>query len=257
MAKRDTASAVKPRSRAAKQTPAKPGLIRRLLLLISVAVIIYAFGPTVQQRAIALWDRPVNEVSIEGPFVLAGREHIAAVLAEHIKTSFWQLDLQQLQAILERDPWIDNVSISRRWPDRLKVIVVEQNPVARWGERGFVNNKAELVLAEDAAEKLANLPRLQAQDASLVRLMQNYQVIATVMNTRNLKVSQIELDRRGSWLVQVDGGVDIHFGRHQLQERMRRFAQVFDRQLATRWADVGRVDVRYDNGVAVQWRKKS
>lgn len=235
---------------------AKPGLIRRIGLSFVLLGVLVWLGPQIANSALSIWDRPVNGVTIEGSFKLADRDHIAALLEENIDTGFWQLDILGLQQALEQDPWIDYVSIRRRWPDRLIVEVVEQTPIARWADRGFVNFRAELVLAPNV-ERLASLPRLDAEDRALEKLMQNYQTIAAMMNRRNLQVAQIELDRRGSWKIQLQDGVKISFGRHQLQERMRLFATVFDSQLATQWADVQSVDVRYNNGAAVSWRKSS
>ena len=232
----------------------KPGLIRRVLLGSVLVAALLWLAPQITQSALAIWDRPVNGVAIEGKFRFVDKAHIAGLLEANINTGFWQLDIQGLQTALEQDPWIDYVSIRRRWPDRLIVEVVEQTPIARWANRGFVNYTAELILAEHV-ERLANLPRLDADDRSLEKLMQNYQTVAALMSSRNLSIASIELDKRGSWKVQLDDGVRIAFGRHQLQERMRLFAKVYDDQLAERWSEVDRVDVRYNNGAAVSWRQ--
>lgn len=245
------------RTQRSPQSESKPGLIRRVILLLGMLGLLIWFGPMVRQSAIVLWDRPVNEVSIEGSFNLITREHIATLLAANIQTGFWQVNIQAVQAALEKDPWVDTVAIRRRWPDRLVIEVTEQRPIARWADRGFVNLRAELILTDDIELKLGHLPRLDAEDRSLNKLMQNYQVIAELMASRNLRLSQIKLDNRGSWKVQLSDGVNVVFGRHQLQERMRFFGKVYDDQLSGQWADVVNVDVRYNNGAAVAWRKHS
>ncbi|BFM10845.1 cell division protein FtsQ/DivIB [Simiduia litorea] len=234
----------------------KPGFVRKILLGSALLAVLVWLAPQITRSALAIWDRPVNGVAIEGQFRLVDKEHIASLLEKNIDTGFWQLDIQGLQVALEQDPWIDYVLIRRRWPDRLIVEVVEQNPIARWADRGFVNYRAELILANNV-ERLAGLPRLDAEDRSLGKLMQSYQTIAALMSVRNLNVARIELDKRGSWKVQLQDGVKIAFGRHQLQERMRLFAKVYDDQLAHRWTEVNSVDVRYNNGAAVSWRKST
>lgn len=247
-------SKVRARTAAAQ---ARPGLIRRLLVSALLLSALAWLAPRILSQALVIWDRPVNEVSIEGAFKLVSREHIAELLAGNIGTGFWQLDIQALQAVLERDPWIDRVSIRRRWPDRLFVEVTEQTPIARWADRGFVNHRGERVDAPGADTLLAALPRLDAEDRALNKMMQNYQTIAAMLAARNLRIAQISLDPRGSWTVSLDNGVDIIFGRHELQERMRLFARVFDQQLTARWVEVLRVDVRYHNGAAVAWRENT
>lgn len=237
-------------------TQAKPGLIRRLLLLSVLAGVLVWLAPLISARAIDLWDRPVKEVAIEGEFALIEREKIAELLADNIHTGFWKIDIQALQLVLESDPWIASVAIRRRWPDKLVIEVQEQTPIARWGERGFVNNRAELILVSNVAGKLDHLPMLEAEDRALGKLMQNYQTIAELMGSRNLRLAHIRLDARGSWRVTLWDGVKVFFGRHRLQERMRLFAKVYDLRLADHWSDVASVDVRYNNGAAVGWRSK-
>ncbi|MBB3169100.1 cell division protein FtsQ/DivIB [Simiduia aestuariiviva] len=241
----------------AELAPARPGLIRRSLMLVTVIGLLVWLSPMIVNQAVTLWDRPVQEVAIEGSFSLVTRAHIANLLADNIHTGFWKIDIQALQRELEQDPWIKTVSIRRRWPDRLMVEVQEQTPIARWGDRGFVNNTAELILVDNLGEALQNLPRLDAEDRALGKLMQNYQTIAELMGARNLKLAHIELDSRGSWRVTLSDGVKIVFGRHRLQERMRLFAKIYDVKLAEHWQDVASVDVRYNNGAAVGWRAKS
>lgn len=235
----------------------RPGLIRRGLLTMAVVGLLAWLAPMISREAVVLWDRSVQEVAIEGPFVMVQSERIAQLLEANIHTGFWQLDIQALQRALEQDPWIKAVSIRRRWPDKLIVEVHEQTPIARWGDRGFVNNTAELILVDDLGDALANLPRLDAEDRSLDKLMQNYQTIAELLGSRNLRLAQIELDARGSWRITLRDGVKVVFGRHRLQERMRLFAKIYDSKLAQHWQEVASVDVRYNNGAAVGWRSKS
>ncbi|UTA48872.1 FtsQ-type POTRA domain-containing protein [Simiduia sp. 21SJ11W-1] len=240
----------------AEQAKARPGLIRRCLMLVVFAALCVWLAPVVGEQAINLWDRPVQEVSIEGPFKMVPRERIAQLLSQNIYTGFWKLDIQSLQRAIEQDPWIKAVSIRRRWPDRLMVEVQEQTPIARWGDRGYVNNTAELILVDNLGSALANLPRLDAEDRALDKLMQNYQTIAELLGARNLRLAHIELDARGSWRITLRDGVKVIFGRHRLQERMRLFAKIYDTKLSEHWADVASVDVRYNNGAAVGWRPK-
>ncbi|MDX1552747.1 MAG: cell division protein FtsQ, partial [Marinobacter sp.] len=43
-------------------------------------------------------------------------------------------------------------------------------------------------------------------------------------------------------------------GRDQVEERFERFITVYQERLASRSDEVSRVDARYSNGVAVQWK---
>ncbi len=59
----------------------------------------------------------------------------------------------------ETIPWVDRAGVARSWPRALRVQVVEQKPVARWGEGGLLNTRGE-VFVQDAQHIPAELPEL-------------------------------------------------------------------------------------------------
>ncbi|MBL83971.1 MAG: cell division protein FtsQ, partial [Marinobacter sp.] len=49
-------------------------------------------------------------------------------------------------------------------------------------------------------------------------------------------------------------GIEVVLGRDQVEARFERFVTVYQERLASRSDEVRRVDARYSNGVAVQWK---
>lgn len=60
--------------------------------------------------------------------------------------SMWLIDLGDTRARLQELPWVKDVSIQRRWPDRLDVRVTERRPAALWQQHGHM----KLIDAEGA-----------------------------------------------------------------------------------------------------------
>ena len=52
----------------------------------------------------------------------------------------------------------------------------------------------------------------------------------------------------------MTNGIEVALGRDQVEKRFDRFVTVYQRRLASRAAEVERIDARYTNGVAVQWK---
>lgn len=237
-----------------RESVRRPGLIRRLGMMLVLVSALAWLTPLMVQEALVIWDRPVQEVTIEGPFRWVARDQIADLIGDQINTGFWALDIAALQRRVEQDAWVDRASIRRKWPDRLVVEIEEQKPIARWGKTGYVNVRGELIATDTAMHQLSGLPTLVAAPENLEKMLQYYQTIAELMYARDLRLASIEVDARGSWTVSLADGVAIRFGRQSLQTRMQRFAKVFDVELRSQWANVNAVDVRYNNGVAVSWR---
>ena len=55
--------------------------------------------------------------------------------------------------------WIDDATVTRRWPDRIVITVTEQVAAAVWDGRGLLNTRGELFV-ESARHTPAELPRL-------------------------------------------------------------------------------------------------
>jgi len=69
-----------------------------------------------------------------------------------------------------------------------------------------------------------------------------------------LGFSGLNLEQRGAWTLRLGNGIDVVLGRDQVEQRFERFMTVYQARLASRADEVSRVDARYTNGVAVQWK---
>ena len=48
------------------------------------------------------------------------REQMKLIVAKHLKGNFFTLDLIKTRDAFEKLPWARNVSVRRRWPDKLR-----------------------------------------------------------------------------------------------------------------------------------------
>ncbi len=231
-------------------------------------VIAIAFGPWVlliaslcvgaflvhsgQSYVSGVIDRPVAQVNVEGEFSYVTREQVMDVIAPAIDQNFLQLDLSKIKQDLEKEAWVDVASVGRRWPNQLEVSIVEQKPIARWSDEGFLNQRGELIKTR-LGEELMMLPLLEASAHTQAEVMNQYQDLAVLLRSRNLVIGGLKSDKKRAWTVILNNGLEVQVGRDQVMEKMKRFIKVYDRELHLRMAEVERIDVRYSNGVAVDW----
>jgi cell division protein FtsQ len=198
-----------------------------------------------------IFERPIKSVVVEGEFQLISKQRATELIGDEIDGDFLQLDLMKLKDALLSDPWVEKVTLNRRWPDTLVVKIVEQKPIARWGD-GFLNQRGEIVRVEDAGP-LSGLPWLQGNEADAIEILQQYQDLSQILRSRGLDVLALKCDNKKSWRLTVKNHVEIAIGRDQVMEKIRRFVTVYDAHLNSVWSDVKAIDVRYTNGVAVRW----
>lgn len=232
-----------------------PKLIRTLrwglwsLVVLGGLVTVYLYAEEPLARAL---NRPIASVKVEGEFRYLEKQKAADLIGATLQEDFLGLDLQRVKAVLEEEPWIERASVQRQWPDILRVRVYEQQPIARWGETGFLNQKGVIIRVEDA-HKLNALPWLDAKDEQAAEVMRQYQDIAPLLRARGLALKSLKCDRRKSWKMQLQDDIEVNIGRDLVMDKMRRFISIYDRQLKQSWSEVASVDLRYDSGIAVAW----
>ena len=222
------------------------------MLLILFAVIAYFIsGPLAR-----LLERPLKSVAVEGQFQYLPKQRAMELIEKEIDGDFIQLNLTKLKNELQQDPWVDKVFLSRRWPDTLVVKIAEQTPIARWDANGFLNQRGEIIRVEDTT-KLSGLPWLQGNEINAREIMQQYQDLSTLLRSRGLEIAALKCDNKKSWRLTLKNDKEIAIGREEVMEKLRRFVTVYDKFLINVWADVKAIDVRYSNGVSVQWVEDS
>ena len=95
---------------------------------------------------------PLKAVSVEGELTHVTREQLKLIVGRHLRGNFFTLDLVQARVAFQKLPWVRNVSVRRRWPDRLEVTVEEHRELARWGDIALVNSYGELFHAASDSE---------------------------------------------------------------------------------------------------------
>lgn len=219
-------------------------------LLIATVAIYFVYEPLEK-----LLERPLKSVVVEGEFHFISKTRATELISQEIDNNFLRLDLMRLKHVLMDDPWVESVSLVRRWPDTLVVKILEQKPIARW-DNGFLNQRGEIVRVK-ATDQLQGLPWLQGNETDAVEILQQYQDLSQLLRPRGLDISALKCDNKKSWRLTLAKDVEIVIGRDQVMEKMRRFMTVYDTQLSHVWSDVRAVDVRYSNGIAVRWAENS
>jgi cell division protein FtsQ len=224
-----------------------------LLMLLSIFAGVAYF---VSDPIAHLLERPLKSVAVEGNFQFLSKDRAMALILEDIDGDFLQIDLEHLKTLLESDPWVEHVFLSRRWPDTLVVKIAEQKPIARWDTNGFLNQRGEIIRVKET-DKLIDLPWLQGDEANAYEIMRQYQDLSTLLRSRGLEIVTLTCDSKKSWRINLKNNIEIAIGRDQVMEKLGRFVTAYDNFLRDVWSDVQAIDVRYTNGVAVRWIPES
>ncbi|MEP0203453.1 MAG: cell division protein FtsQ/DivIB [Halioglobus sp.] len=220
--------------------------LNRGLVLVAVTVVM-VLGT---QAYLKLLSIPVERVSVTGSLQHTQAEAVQKMVQPALQGGFLNADLTLLREQLEALPWIYEATVRRRWPNALEIHVVEQLPIARWGEDGFLNHEA-VVFQTMREGNWDALPLLRGEQSDAHILMARYQRLEELLQPLSLQVAELSIDKRGQLDAVLEGGTQLKLGNEEFVERVQRFVAVYQAELGERSKELERVDMRYKTGMAV------
>lgn len=219
-----------------------------LLLLLGVAVM---FG---MQWLSDPYRFPLSVVKVTGDFRYLQKQQLQAAVAPHAQGGFFTVDVVAVRNAAEALPWVYKASVQRIWPATLHLRVEEQQPIAHWNEQGFLNRYGEPFFPEQVGV-VGDMPWLAGPQDQELRVLENYQRIAKMLERIGVRPARLELDNRRAWHLQLASGVQLELGRADAWKRLQRFVVAYPSVFAGRLAELQRVDLRYSNGFSVRWQQ--
>jgi cell division protein FtsQ len=210
-----------------------------ITLLVSMSVI-----------ALRRLDLNLAFVSISGEITEAERVDLSRLIVEHKDEIDGPADIKR---IISQVRWIHHVDVARAWPDSLAVTVVTERPIAYWNDEDFINDEGKVFFSPYVVG--GELAQLHGPAGTEREAMQQYQQLNKVLLGSGLSIDTLVLDERSAWQFTTGNGITVLLGKDDVMERLQRFLIVMDdADLASRLAEVERIDTRYPNGMAVSWK---
>jgi cell division protein FtsQ len=221
------------------------------LLLITLLAVSVGFG---MQWLSDPYRFPLKVVEVKGDFRYLDKGQLQTVIAPHAEGGFFTVDVAAVCSAAEQLPWVYKARVQRVWPDILRLQIEEQQPIARWGEQGFLNSSGESFVPGETLVAV-QLPGLSGPPGQEARVLQQYRVASDLLAPLGLRIDQLELDGRRALHLQLDSGVQLELGRVKSWQRLQRFARAYPTVFDGRMDGLQRVDLRYSNGFSVYWEQ--
>ena len=166
--------------------------------------------------------------------------------------NFFSLDVSEVKLALEQLPWVKQVTVRKQWPDKLSIALQEQEVVARWNNAALLNQQGQIFEAPQQRVTSA-LASLSGPDEQAEAVLATFRQLQEVLQVRQLSIVSLALTERHAWQVELASGIVLKLGKEDKLNRMERFVSVYPRLKANA---VDYIDLRYDTGFAVGWKKQ-
>jgi len=218
-----------------------------LLLLLALGVTAWiSVGITTRDR----W--PIRWLEVQGSFDRVSADQLRASLLPITQSSFFTLKMDELTRTAAGIPWVSNVSVQKSWPDTVIVTVEEYQPIAHWNADQLVSAHGEIFKVPEAGD-LQGLPWLEGQDPRFGEVLERWNDYNAELAIHGLEISRLRQDKRGSWEMTLNNSTHIRIGRDATQVRLARLLDSWPVLLQGREMPPQSVDLRYTNGIAVNW----
>jgi len=196
------------------------------------------------------------------------RVQLLPAFGEDIGRNIFFVPLTERRKQLEQIPWIEEATVMRLLPDRIRVSVVERKPVAftRRGQQiGLVDANGVLLKMAPAAMAshhysfpvVTGIDPGDPADARKARLATYLRMMSELDadgKHSSEQISEIDLtDPEDARVLMPEQGADIlaHFGEDRFLDRYQRFQQHIA-EWRQQYPHLAAVDLRYDNQVVLQ-----
>ena len=197
---------------------------------------------------------PIRTIQLSGTFENLDKREVEILLAQYIGQEFFALNIYQLQESLYARAWTDSVSVRRVWPDKLRVVIQEKKPVARWDEQHLLSDSAKVYLADTGP--FGHLPVVNAVNHQPAWVLAQFYRLEARFNSVDERLLALQVDSRGALDVELINGLQIKLGRSNIEHKIDRLVSIYLQQILPRREKMQRLDLRYSNGFAVAWKKE-
>lgn len=197
---------------------------------------------------------PLRYVRVEGVFTNVAPDLLANALSPYKNAGFFDVDPQEVIAMLEEVPWIGTARVAKAWPDTLVIHVVERVPMARWGDSGLIDRTGRIIPAKDQVAYLEHLPKLDAPPGRETQAIELLDRLQAGLFPPGMDVRSVAISDRLSRVIVLSNGMQLFFGGRDPVEATRQFLSFMPRMGVKSLDGFNTVDFRYPRGFAVTWK---
>ena len=197
---------------------------------------------------------PIEKIKIAGQFRHLDTEQLQTQLEPFLGQGFFSVDIQSIQQMIGKQPWIREVSVRRVWPNQLQVSIVEKEAFARWDASHLLGTQASIFLADST--DFQHLPLINGYPGRSTELLNYFVKLQRLFASRDLKVTSLHEDSKGALSLELDNRLRVNLGSDNSEQKIEQLLAVYRDQIHPRLERIAHIDFRYSNGFAIAWKKE-
>lgn len=219
------------------------------LLLISLTILLMA---ALMSGVIKSNHWEIIDIELDAEFRRVNSEQIRIAVASYPQRSFFKVKTHIIRDNLVKIPWVQQVTVNKKWPHSIVIKVIEHKAVAVWNENKLLNEKGE-VFNVDSIDVLTALPKIQGDDNNSQIIWDKFIRFNDIVNNIGFDITSTVVSSRGGWQLSLSNGININLGSQQMDAKLVRLTETWSKLLKINEQKPEYIDLRYTNGYAVKW----
>lgn len=196
---------------------------------------------------------PVATIRLAGELSPLERTVLQTKLQPLVQKGYFSADLGVIRDGALSVPWVDRVVVTRHWPNGILVRVMPRHAIARWGSGRMLSDDGH-IFVEARYQERRELPLLHGPVSQSVALMEQYRQINQWFAPMDMRLQELYLTDRMTWFMRFNTGLRVIVDQEQTNAKLLRLSQLGLHELHAVWPRMAAVDLRYRNGMSVQWQ---
>ena len=234
---------------------ARKKMMTVLLLSVTLTAVLVS-GKKLEGDTATLY-LPIEHIEIEGKFENLLQSKIQQAVLDVIDGGYFTVDIDAIRVALLDLPWVEHVSIRRRWPAGLSISVTEKKAIAYWGDDHLLSNAGILFKPDQVSHELA-LPRIEGPEGTHKSVWYFFKASNKKLESLSISIDRLLLDKRRAWQMRLSNDIVVKLGRENTDNRLQRLIKVYATAVAPKMKDGNKaivaIDLRYPNGFAMRMK---
>lgn len=196
---------------------------------------------------------PVEEVKVSGQLQFQDQLDIKTVINRYTDNGFVQVDLEKLHHELVALPWMNSVSIKRELPNGLLIELHEEKAAAFWNNDALINQQGK-VFTPEVLPVIEGLPIFSGKNHQQVLSL--YSKVQALLPETQKPVRELHINHRNTVQVVLANEIILVMQLKNIDQQVTHWMQLSSNLAAEKIQNMKKVDLRYSNGAAVEWKEQ-
>ena len=170
-----------------------------------------------------------------------------------VHEGFFSLNMRELRSSLISLPLTSNAIIQKILSNKLAITIIKQ-PLLAQRDGTQLMLKLGILFALPIMTIFKDLPQLHRLNDSEKVALTRFKQFNQLLKPLRIKITSLRENDRKAWFLILNNHVQVYLGCEDVDQRFKKLIHFYRKIIGNQGNQVRRIDLRYSNGLAIQWR---